>query len=162
SEISLHAHGSNQLIYATHGTMEITAGNRIWLTPPHLAVWIPSDTRHRIRMNRSVSMRTLYLRNGLAWTYRADASCRVLYVNPLLRELILECVRIGKLRSRNRLQCALRDLIVSQLKTAATFPMFVTMPTDLRAMRVARPLLENPADSRSLRACCRDAGAGVR
>src|SRR6266481_5969385 len=33
-----HAHGSDQLIYATRGVMEISAGHSLWLTPPHLAV----------------------------------------------------------------------------------------------------------------------------
>jgi len=64
-EIPEHAHGSNQLIYATRGVMEISAGKNLWLTPPHLAVWIPAGTRHRIRMPHAVSMRTLYLKPGL-------------------------------------------------------------------------------------------------
>ena len=44
-----HAHGSDQLIYATRGVMEISANQSLWLTPPELAVWIPAGTRHRIR-----------------------------------------------------------------------------------------------------------------
>jgi AraC-like DNA-binding protein len=162
SEISTHAHRSDQLIYATHGIMEITAANRIWLTPPHLAVWIPSGTLHRKRMKGAVSMRTLYLRRGLALPPPAHVGCRVLYVSPLLRELIIESVHIGQLRSGNRLQCALRDLVVSQLQAATTFPMFVTMPTDPRALRVAKPFIEDPAESRTLRVRCKEAGVGVR
>src|SRR5579863_4398233 len=37
-----HAHGSDQLIYATRGVMEISAVKSLWLTPPNLAVWIPA------------------------------------------------------------------------------------------------------------------------
>ena len=40
----------------------------------------------------------------------------MLYISPLFRELVVEAVRIGQLRSRNRLHCALRDLILSQLR----------------------------------------------
>src|ERR1022692_1127201 len=54
-----HAHGSDQVIYATRGVMEVCAGQSLWLTPPHLAVWIPARTQHRIRMPGAVSMRTL-------------------------------------------------------------------------------------------------------
>lgn len=61
-----HAHYSDQLIYATCGVMEVSTDQRLWLTPPHLAVWIPARTRHRIRMSRAVSMRTLYFRRRLA------------------------------------------------------------------------------------------------
>jgi hypothetical protein len=52
-----HAHGSDQLIYATRG---------VWIIPPHFALWIPAERFHRIRMPVAVSMRTLYLRPGLA------------------------------------------------------------------------------------------------
>ena len=59
-------------------------------------------------------MRTLYLRRGLVPV--AAEVCTVLHVSPLLRELVVEAVRIGQLRMRNRLHCALRDLIVSHLQ----------------------------------------------
>ena len=78
ANIPLHAHGADQLIYASKGVMGIWADNKIWLIPPHLAVWIPSRTRHRIRMRGAVSMRTLYLRRALA--PKAPANCSVLYV----------------------------------------------------------------------------------
>jgi DNA-binding IclR family transcriptional regulator len=51
------------------------------------------------------SMRTLYLRTGLA--ARLDPRCAVLHVTPLLRELIIETVNIGQLRIRDRYECAL-------------------------------------------------------
>src|SRR5256885_13795155 len=60
-----HAHGSDQLIYATRGVMEISAGHSLWLTPPPLAVWIPAGTRPPIRMSGAGSMRALYLRRSL-------------------------------------------------------------------------------------------------
>ena len=56
-DVAEHAHGSDQLIYATCGVMEISAGRSLWMTPPHLAVWIPAETRHQIRMPSPVSMR---------------------------------------------------------------------------------------------------------
>jgi len=61
-----HAHGSDQLIYAPRGVMEVAAGRSLWLIPPQFAVWIPAYTPHKIRMPGAVSMRTLYLRRGLA------------------------------------------------------------------------------------------------
>jgi len=54
-------------------------------------------------------MRTLYIRRGLAT--KLPATCTVLHIKPLLKELIVETVRIRELRSRNRLHCALRDLL---------------------------------------------------
>ena len=155
-----HAHDSDQLIYATRGVMEVSACQRLWLTPPHLALWIPARTRHRIRMPREVSMRTLYLKRGLV--PGAPEVCTVIHVSPLFRELVVEAVGIGHLRMKNRLHCALRDLIVSQLQNASPVPMFVALPQDSRALGVAQAFIANQADTPSLDAMCRRVGVSVR
>jgi len=155
-----HAHGSDQVIYAIRGVMEISAGQSYWVIPPRFAVWIPARTSHRIRMPRAVSMRTLYLRRGVAGGL--PHTCTVLHVAPLLRELVVEAVRIGALRLRDGLHCALRDLIVAQLRNAPAVPTFITMPQDPRALAVARALMANPASHPPLGAICRGAGISVR
>jgi AraC family transcriptional regulator of arabinose operon len=155
-----HAHGADQVIYATRGVMEVSAGQSFWLIPPQFAIWIPARTMHRIRMPKAVSMRTLYLRRGLA--PKLPTTCMVLYVSPLLRELIVEAVRIGQLRTRNRLHCALRDLVVFQLKGASPVPTFLTLPKDPRALAVAHALIANQEHNPSLNSLCSSAGASVR
>ena len=54
-----HCHGSDQLIYAIEGVMEVAADPSLWLIPPHFAIWIPAHTVHSIKMPGRVSMRTL-------------------------------------------------------------------------------------------------------
>jgi len=160
SRVPEHAHGSDQLIYAIRGVMEVFSGQSVWLIPPHFALWIPARTYHRIRMHGAVSMRTLYLRPGLASALREG--CAVLHVTPLLRELIVETVRVGQLRARHRHERALRDLVVLHLESASPVPTFVTMPVEPRALAVAQPVLADPGQSRPLAALCADAGASVR
>jgi len=159
-DVPEHAHGSDQLIYATRGVMGISAGQSLWLTPPHLAVWIPAGTRHRIRVPGAVSMRTLYLRRGLL--PHAPETCTVLHISPLFRELVIEAVRIGQLRTTVPLHCALRDLILSQLRNASPVPMFVRLPEDSRALGVAEAFIANQAESPSLDALCKKVGVSVR
>jgi AraC-like DNA-binding protein len=105
-------------------------------------------------------MRTLYLRRGLA--PQLPVTCTVLHVTPLLRELIVEAVAIGLLRTRNRLHRALRDLILFQLERASSIPTFLTLPKDPRALTVAQALIANQAENPSLAALCSSAGASVR
>ncbi len=155
-----HAHGADQLIYATSGLMEVSAGRRLWLIPPQFAVWIPARTRHQIQMRGSVSMRTLYLRRGLA--HDLPDKCAVFHILPLLRELVVEVVRIGQLRTRNRLHCSLKDLLVSQLQNAPSVPTFVILPADRRALAVARTLMENQAAGSPLQILCSNVGVSVR
>jgi hypothetical protein len=117
-QVPEHAHRSDQLIYATHGAMEVAAAQSLWLIPPQFAVWIPAHMRHSIRMPGAISMRTLYLRPGIA----RDRACAVLHVSPLLRELVVEAVRLGNLKIRNSQQTALRDVIAMQIDKASPIP----------------------------------------
>lgn len=138
--------------------MEVSSGESMWLIPPQFALWIPARCYHRIRMTSAVSMRTLYLRRGLV----SEKQCTVLHITPLLRELIVDTVRIGKLRVRNRYECALRDLLVAQLEMASPMPTFVTLPREARALAVSRVILRNPAESKTLAEICSEAGVSVR
>lgn len=159
-QVPQHTHGTDQLIYATHGVMEVTSSQSIWLIPPQFSVWIPAGTRHSIRMPAAVSLRTLYIRHGLA--RGVPKTCAVFYVTPFLRELIEEAVRIGSLKARNPLHCALRDLIIAHLRDASAIPTFLTLPKDARALAVANALMTSIADNPSFHALCAKAGANVR
>lgn len=159
-QVPEHAHGSDQLVYAIRGVMEVSAGTSMWLIPPHFGMWIPAGTLHSIKMPGSVSMRTLYIRRGLA--SRLPATCTVFHITPLLRELIVEAVRIKELRTRDRLHGALRDLLLSQLETAPPMPIWLTLPQDRRARAVADAVMRNPGERQSLAALCGSVSASVR
>src|SRR5579863_3958516 len=40
-QVPEHAHGSDQLIYAVRGVMEVFSDQNMWLIPPQFAIWIP-------------------------------------------------------------------------------------------------------------------------
>jgi AraC-like DNA-binding protein/mannose-6-phosphate isomerase-like protein (cupin superfamily) len=155
-QVPVHAHASDQLIYATSGVMEVAADGTLWLIPPQFAVWIPARVEHSIRMPGAVSMRTLYLRPGLAH----GRQCAVLHVTPLLRELIVEAVRIGNLKTRNPAHGALRDVIALQIDKASPVPTMLAMPTDVRARVIAESVIANP--KATLAEQCRKAGVSLR
>jgi AraC-like DNA-binding protein len=111
-------------------------------------------------MKGAVSMRTLYIRTSRATG--APQTTEVRRVSPLLRELILECVRLGQLRYGNPLHRAIRSLILDQLRMARPLAASVTMPSDSRAVKVAEALLAHPGQSASLHTVCAAAGASVR
>ena len=155
-----HAHGADQLIYAIRGPMEVVSTSSMWLLPPSFALWIPAGTCHRISMPCAVSMRTLYFRPGLVRTPPLANS--VLHVTPLLRELILEAVRVGQLRARDRHGRALRDLLILHLESGTSVPTSVALPTDPRASALAQAVLSAPGLAKPLAVLCREAGVSVR
>jgi len=159
-EVPEHAHGSDQLIYAISGMMEVRSGHGLWVIPPQFGLWIPSGTSHRIRMPAAVSMRTLYFRPGLKAGPRE--TCAVLHITPLLRELVVEAVRLGRLRSSHNYERAVRDMVMGQMKKATPVPTFIRMPAEERALRVARGAMEDAGRARSLAVLSKEAGASVR
>src|SRR2546422_875725 len=59
SNVSLHAHYSEQLVYASCGVMEVASSQSVWLIPPHFALWIPARIPHQIRMPERDSLASL-------------------------------------------------------------------------------------------------------
>lgn len=159
-QVPQHAHGSDQLIYAISGLMEVSSEHSLWLLPPHFALWIPGRVEHRIYMPGPVSMRTLYLRRGLATGL--PTCCSVLHVAPLLRELILETVRRGQIRLKKRYDAALFGLLTAQLRNTSSAPMFIGLPRDERTLAVAHAVLNEPSASKTMAALCADNGVSVR
>jgi AraC-like DNA-binding protein len=141
--------------------MEVSSGRSVWMIPPQFALWIPSGTFHQIRMNGVVRMRTLYFRPR-AVLRGSPPECSVLCVTQLLRELIVEAGRLGRLHRRYSYDCALRDLLIFQLSSATSIPTVVTMPTETRAQSVAQLIVHNPAESKPLAALCAEQGVSVR
>lgn len=158
-EVPEHAHGSDQLIYAISGVMEVTSQNSLWIIPPQFSLWIPATAPHSIRMPRAVSMRTLYIRKGQV---SRPCTCSVLNVSPLLRELIVEAVRLGRLRLRNGHERALCELILIELQRANLVSTFVTLPRERRARALSRSILADPARPVGFDRLCAENGVGVR
>lgn len=159
-QVPRHAHGSDQLIYAISGFMEVSSDQGIWVVPPHFALWVPARIEHRIYMPGRVSMRTLYVRRGLA--SGLTPRCSVLHVAPLLRELIIETVRLGQLRVKRHYDAALLDLLIAQLRKASSVPTFITLPREVRSLAVAEAVLQDPAASKTMAALCAESGVSVR
>lgn len=155
-----HFHPEDQLVYASRGVMTVETFDGTWVVPPRRAVWIPAKTPHRIAMSGQVSMRTLYLRRGMAKSL--PRSCCVVNVSPLMQELILHACQYPRITRRSKAHAHLIDLMLDQLETVQAIPLQLSTPSDQRAMRVARILEREPADARSLLALCRQAGASKR
>lgn len=158
-EVPQHAHGSDQLIYAIRGVMEVTAGDTLWMVPPQFAVWVPAGCEHSIRMARAVSMRTLYVRPGRV---RREKTVAVVHVSPLLRELTLEAVRLKKLHTRVRVERGLSEVIAWQLEQANSVPTSIQLPNERRAAAVCRAVLREPGSRATLEVLCAAAFVSVR
>jgi len=158
--IPLHFHDRDQLVYASRGVMTIRTGEGNWVVPTHRAVWIPAAVPHTITMSGMVAMRTLYLKPRLARTL--PRGCCVVHVSALLRELILHACNLIALDKKILWQRHLSHVIVHQLEAIPVVPLQLPNPSDPRSVRVARALLDDPSDRRTLSRLCKAAGTSKR
>ncbi len=140
--------------------MTIRTDDGTWVVPTRRAVWIPTSIPHTITMSGAVAMRTLYLKPRLAKSL--PRKCCVVHVSALLKELILYACSLGSLDKRSRPQGHLIHVIVNQLAAIELVPLQLPNPSDPRASRLARLLLKDPGDRRTLKELCKASGASKR
>lgn len=152
-----HRHFRAQLVHASAGVMTITTPDGIWVTPPHLALWVPSMTEHHVRVYGRLSLKTLYILPRAA-PHMPDA-CRVVPVSPLLRELIIHACTFPRDYDPHGAHGRVMAVILDQMRELATAPLYLPMPRDPRLAVVCRHLLDDPGDRRTLPELASRAGA---
>lgn len=158
--IPLHFHDRDQLVYAPHGVMTIRTRDDTWVVPPNRAVWIPAEVSHTITMSGAVAMRTLYLKPRIA--KGLPRGCCVINVPTLLKELILYACTLRALKKTVKWQEHLIEVILHQFQAVRMVPLQLPNLSDPRAVRIAKILMADPSDGRTLAHLCRVAGASKR
>jgi AraC-like DNA-binding protein len=159
-QIVPHRHARAQLVYASQGVMTVTAAAGNWVVPPQRAVWMPAGAEHGIRVNRAISMRSLYIRPDAA--AGLPEACRVVAVSALLRALILRAMTVPPLYDEAGPDGRVLQVILDELRTLPGAPLHLPRARDPRLLRVTEALRADPADSRPLDAWGRAAGASPR
>jgi AraC-like DNA-binding protein len=158
--IEPHRHSWHQLVYATHGAMEVTTAAHTWLVPSRRAIWVPAGERHAIVALGRTLMQTLYVA-----TRRGDVSaqrCGSLDVSDLLRALIVEIARIGQLLASNAAHRRLAGVLLDQIREAPYLELQLPMPSDDRALSTAKAILADPGSKRRFSALARDSASSER
>jgi len=155
-----HSHSRAQLLYAVSGAMRIETEVVSYIIPPSMALFLPSNAEHAIRMDGPVAMRALVLREDAE--SRAATEPKAIAVSPLLREVILaacaEPLRWG-LGGRGYF---LTELALDEIANAGVMPLALAMPNDNRLRRAVTILLDRPRDAPTLEDLALAAGASSR
>jgi AraC-like DNA-binding protein/quercetin dioxygenase-like cupin family protein len=155
----MHAHGRSQLIFAIAGTMTVSTATGVWAVPPNRAVWISAGIEHSVQSNDQLNMRSMFVDPRRCGKLK---DCCMIFVNPLLRELILHASRLPALYPLNGPEDRFMTVLLEQLESSPLAPLYLPMPTDRRLRRVATALLENPGDSKSVEEWGKQVGASAR
>jgi AraC-like DNA-binding protein/quercetin dioxygenase-like cupin family protein len=157
SRYTRHAHDAHQLAWASRGVLIVATDAGTWVLPPARALWIPAGVAHETIASATTTMRSLYLSRQtcpISW-----AQPQPVAANALFAELIDYLARSDLDQGRRRrAEAVLLDL----LQPVAVTTVHAPIPDDARAARVARALLDNPADPRSLEEWGRQACVSAR
>jgi AraC-like DNA-binding protein len=159
-DIPLHMHRRGQLLHAVTGTMRVETLEAAFIVPPTRALWLPPRLPHSVAMRGRIEMRTLYI---------DAASCVALPQKPalveiggLLRELILAALEEPVAYDEDGRGGQIAKLILTELARMRERMPAMPMPHDVRTLRIARALLEDPAIGLDLDGWAEHAGASRR
>ncbi|HMO79927.1 MAG TPA: helix-turn-helix transcriptional regulator [Pyrinomonadaceae bacterium] len=158
--IESHAHSWGQVIFAANGVMQIDAEDSRWVVPPMRCVWVPPDVGHSILMISETVMRTIYINPTSAGGL--PNRCKVLKVSGLLREIILECVRLSMLSGSEPTHVHLASVLLDQLAAADEISLEIRLPNDPRAVRLADLISADASNKAPLGELARAVGASPR
>lgn len=158
--LTYHSHRRGQLLYASSGVMTVTTKNGIWVVPPLKAVWIPPGKLHKVSFTAPVSLRTLYFSKRYCMRMRRE--CCSIFVSPLLRELILEAMKLPRLYPLGGAEERIMIMICDQLETMKEVPLNLPIPKEPRLRRIYTSLWNNPGDRRTLEEWGKEVGAARR
>ena len=155
-----HDHEWAQLVYGVRGVMTVRVTEGTWVVPAHRAVWVPPLTDHTIDMLGVVAMRTLYIDPELC--RGLPERCQTIDVAPLLRELILETVRIGMLHRDIPEQARLIGVIIDRMKTIEAAALRLPWPVHPRLRKLAEAMQQTPAKPWSLEQAAKQSHVSAR
>ncbi|WP_200843962.1 helix-turn-helix transcriptional regulator [Pantoea sp. 18069] len=143
-----HAHGKHQLLHAIQGVMVVHADAGQWIVPPSRGLWMPAGMTHSLRCIGEVQMRSLFVQRDAA--PQLFASCQVVGVSPLLRELIRAAVDVVPPSLPDSRDARLLRLLLDELHALPVLPLHLPMPTDPRVLAICRRLQQRPDDTSTL------------
>lgn len=148
TEIPAHSHQRAQLIFAAEGTMSVRASGSLWILPASHALWMPPGVVHEIRTSGRVEMRTLYIQPAHAG--RIGSECRVLFVSPLLRELIMRAMDMPALYDEQGMHGRVMTLILDEVALLPAQPLGLRMPQDARLLKLCERVLADLSRTHSI------------
>lgn len=148
SQTPWHTHGWWQLAYALKGVLSVETGHESFMAPPQRAILVPPGIQHRAVNVSQVEMRSLYLENVLM--HWAPHRCRVISINPLVRELIVASGTFPTDYDIHGPEGRLIHVLVDQLAQMPEVAFNLPIPSDPRLLRICSALQQTPDDSRTL------------
>ncbi|OZI30612.1 AraC family transcriptional regulator [Bordetella genomosp. 10] len=156
-----HSHEQGQLVYPGQGVVRVLTSVGAWTVTPVQGLWIASGVDHELHMIGAVHLLTLRVEPDAApWLW---PECRLVEVQPLLRELLLAMTADPFEYAADSNAALIAPLALRCLGSAATLDHGkLPLPSDKRLLRVCEMLMQSPASDNTLEHLSTLVGASAR
>ena len=143
-----HHHDCAQLIHTLSGVVKVVTAHGSWVVPPSRGVWLPAGTQHALQIVGAVAARTLFV-DPLA---RADlpASCQVVQISPLLRELIVSALALPEHYACGSRAERIYELILDEIRVMDVLPFGLPLPESARLLDLCQRIQQAPGENWTL------------
>lgn len=159
-----HSHNRAEFVYVASGRLSVTMDDVGVIASAGSAVLIPPGATHQMQTLCDTAMMTIYI--ALPRAMPALATCRVIVVSDLLRELMQAALDVPlayENQSRDeRIMDLMREEVAWLAVQSPTPGLRTPMPQDARLARVCRQLLAEGNPAVSIDDAARRAGMGRR
>jgi AraC-like DNA-binding protein len=160
-ETALHSHSRGQLMIATQGLITVGVESGVWIVPAAHSVWMPPHRLHSMRSHGPFERSGVYIDEFACATLSGYPT--VIRTTALLNEAVLRAAEWSDcddpLDAQNMRVVA---VLIDEIRRLPVETFVLPVPRDERLQRVARALIDNPADERDLESWARLAKTSSR
>ena len=155
-----HYHSCAQLVHTLTGVVRVETDYGHWIVPPGRGVWLPAGVHHALQITGDVAARALFI-DPLA---RADlpASCQVVQVSPLLRELIVSALALPEAYQPASRAERIYELILDEIRVMDELPFSLPEPASEALSALCRAVQAQPGERWTLDRAARQINASSR
>jgi AraC-like DNA-binding protein len=147
-ELAEHRHRRGQFLYAASGVIAVGTPGGTWVAPPERAVWIPAGVPHSVRMVGAVQTRSVLIEPAMCTAF--PASCRIVGVSILLRQLLVVAAEISTEYDEEGRDGLVMRLLVAEIGSAPMIPLAVPFPHAPALAALCHAYLERPRATASI------------
>ena len=159
-ETGWHSHRRGQLVCVDSGLAHIRTPQGSWLLPPRRACWIPPGELHWGSMSGVLSAWSVLIAPSVCAALPERP--RVIGVDDLMHALVLRAAAWAHDECLTEQQERLIVVLLDEIHAAPREPLHLPLPEDRRALRIAKGILADPADGRTLERWARLAALSAR
>lgn len=141
-ELKEHHHRRGQLLYAASGVVTVSTPHGAWVAPPERGVWIPAGVPHAVQTVGAVQFRCVLIEP--AAITGLGATCQVLSISPMLRQLLVESAEIPAEYDEAGRDGLVMELLVAEINNAQPIPIAVPFPKHPQLAARCRDFLAQP------------------